>query len=64
LNELEFWEQYGLYLIRWQLSTPILAYILYRLKKYPVLVATIVANFVGGLLFFWIDRLIFTFGGG
>lgn len=51
--------QYGLYLVRWQLSTPILAAVLFVLSWTDTIVATIVANLIGGLVFFWIDRFIF-----
>lgn len=54
------WKRYGLYLIRWQLSTPILAGVLYVLSGTGKLTATIIANFIGGLIFFWVDRFIFT----
>ncbi|MFA6134068.1 MAG: hypothetical protein WC869_08650 [Phycisphaerae bacterium] len=51
--------KYLLYLVRWQLSTPILAVCVWWLATYGPTVSTIVANFVGGLIFFWIDRWIF-----
>ena len=54
------YKQYGLYLIRWQLSTPILAVALVVLATTNKLVATIVANLIGGLIFFWVDKFIFT----
>ncbi len=53
------WKRYGLYLIRWQLSTPILAGVLLVLSSTDKIMATVIANFVGGLIFFWIDKLIF-----
>lgn len=53
-------KQYLLYLIRWQLSTPILALVLIWLSDFNVTIATIIANFIGGLIFFWVDRFIFT----
>lgn len=53
-------KRYGLYLIRWQLSTPILAAVLYLLAGLGALTATIIANLIGGLIFFWVDRFIFT----
>ncbi|NLA38893.1 MAG: hypothetical protein GX882_05860 [Methanomicrobiales archaeon] len=53
-------KRYGLYLIRWQLSTPILAGVLYLLAGLGALTATIIANLIGGLIFFWVDRFIFT----
>ena len=52
-------KKYILYLIRWQLSTPILAVVLILLAKMPTLIATVIANFAGGLIFFWVDRFIF-----
>lgn len=53
-------KRYGLYLIRWQLSTPILAVVLYWLASTGEVVATTIANLIGGLIFFWVDRFIFT----
>lgn len=43
------------YLIRWQLSTPLL----YLIVRYiPGWKGVVVANFVGGLIFFEVDRWI------
>ena len=53
-------KRYGLYLVRWQLSTPILAGVLALLGGLGALAATIIANLVGGLIFFWVDKFIFT----
>jgi hypothetical protein len=53
-------KRYLLYLVRWQLSTPILAGVLYFLASMSALTATIIANLIGGLIFFWVDRFIFT----
>ncbi|MDK2989526.1 MAG: hypothetical protein PWR16_1055 [Methanoculleus sp.] len=53
-------KRYGLYLVRWQLSTPILAGVLALLGGLGALAATIIANLIGGLIFFWVDRFIFT----
>jgi len=53
-------KRYFLYLVRWQLSTPILAGVLYLLGSFSALAATIIANIIGGLIFFWVDRFIFT----
>ena len=53
-------KRYFAYLIRWQLSTPILYFVIVWLANYDNLVATIVANFIGGLIFFWVDQYIFT----
>jgi hypothetical protein len=54
------WKRYGLYLIRWQLSTPILAGVLVVLSNVDKITGTIIANFIGGLIFFWVDKVIFT----
>lgn len=53
-------KRYGLYLIRWQLSTPILAGVLYILSGTGKVMATTIANLIGGLIFFWVDKFIFT----
>lgn len=53
-------KRYALYLLRWQLSTPILAVVLVWLSDFNVTFATVVANLIGGLIFFWVDRFIFT----
>lgn len=47
-----------MYLIRWQLSTPILALVLYLLN-YNQIIETIIANLIGGMIFFWVDKKIF-----
>jgi len=47
-----------LYLVRWQLSTPILWLVVRNLGA--GLWQTIVANLIGGSIFFWVDRFIFT----
>ncbi len=52
-------KKYIFYLIRWQLSTPILAIVLVVLADLNEWVATIIANLIGGLIFFWVDRFIF-----
>ena len=52
--------RYALYLVRWQLSTPLLAVVLIWLDSLGALAATVVANLIGGLIFFWVDRFIFT----
>lgn len=51
-------KKFILYLIRWELSTPILAIVLYYLP-FITLTNTIIANLIGGIIFFWVDRLIF-----
>jgi len=52
-------KRYFLYLCRWQLSTPILAVVLIWLSTLDRWVATAIANFIGGLIFFWVDSFIF-----
>lgn len=47
-----------LYLVRWQLSTPILTICLWLFSGLGILTSTIVANLIGGLLFFKIDKRI------
>ncbi|MGB7788367.1 hypothetical protein [Methanoregula sp.] len=54
------YKRYGLYLLRWQASTPILAGVGIILASTGQLVAAIVANLIGGLIFFWVDQFIFT----
>lgn len=51
-------KKYFLYLLRWQLSTPILALVLCILHTNEIL-ETVLANLVGGMIFFWVDRKIF-----
>ena len=53
--------KFMLYLLRWQLSTPILAACLYFLK-FSTLINTIIANLIGGIIFYWIDKRIISGG--
>lgn len=59
-------KRYVLYLIRWQLSTPILAPIVAYFKHSSSIFGTVqdweaaaIANLIGGLIFFWVDQFIF-----
>ncbi|MBN2735669.1 MAG: hypothetical protein JXR70_01730 [Spirochaetales bacterium] len=53
-------KRYFLYLLRWQASTPILAAFVWLLTDHiGAMATTILANLVGGLIFFWIDKMIF-----
>jgi hypothetical protein len=52
--------RYILYLVRWQLSTPVLACCWLYFDRLGTLWATVLANLIGGLLFFWVDRFIFS----
>jgi len=51
-------KRFLLYLIRWQLSTPILWLVVRNLGA--GLWQTMVANLIGGSIFFWVDKFIFT----
>jgi hypothetical protein len=52
--------RFSLYTLRWQLSTPVLYLCLvYTKQHFGDLAATILANFVGACIFFFVDRLIF-----
>jgi len=50
--------KFSLYLLRWQLSTPILWFVVKNLGV--GIWSTILANLIGGIIFFWVDRFIFT----
>ena len=52
--------RYGLYLLRWQASTPLLAAVEVVLFTTGPLIAAVAANLIGGLIFFWVDQYIFT----
>jgi len=49
-----------LYLIRWQLSTPILWLVVRNLGT--GVESVIIGNLIGGIVFFGVDRIIFTKG--
>lgn len=51
-----------LYLIRWQLSTPILAFAMVAFVELGTWWATIIANLIGASIFFFVDRMIFQRG--
>lgn len=46
-------------MLRWQCSTPILAIVIWALN-FGTLIETIIANFIGSIIFFFVDRLIFS----
>lgn len=52
-------KRYLFYLIRWQASTFILAPVAILLSSQNKWIQIAVGNLIGGMLFFWIDRLIF-----
>ena len=50
----------ALYLIRWQLSTPILAIVtFYLVSEFGSIVSAVIANLIGGLIFYKVDKHIF-----
>ena len=51
-------EKLSLYVLRWQLSTPIL-YLVMAVFKLPDFEKVVLANFIGALVFFPVDELIF-----
>ncbi len=51
-------KRFILYLLRWQLSTPLLWLVIRQLGA--GLLPTVTANLIGGGIFFWVDRFIFT----
>ena len=53
-------KRYLAYLLRWQASTPILAGVGIILAGMGQIIAAIIANLIGGLIFFWVDMFIFT----
>ena len=51
-------KRFLLYLFRWQLSTPILWLVVKQLGV--GIWSTVAANLIGGAIFFWVDKFIFT----
>jgi len=55
-------EDFALYALRWQLSTlvlaPVIAYLTQQ-KKVNFIYATAVGNFIGAIVFFFVDKAIF-----
>ena len=59
-------KKFILYALRWQLSTPILAPVLIYCNgvfsndtNINFIIATVLANFIGSCIFFWVDKFIF-----
>lgn len=50
-------KKFSVYLFRWQLSTPILWAVVYWAG--PDLKGTIIANLIGGCVFYFVDKKIF-----
>jgi len=53
-------KRFFVYVCRWQLSTPVLALCTGGLTIISIK-NSLVANFLGACIFFWIDKKIFTF---
>ena len=51
-------KKYILYILRWEMSTPVIALVLYLLP-FNYLIKTIIANLIGGMIIFFVDRKIF-----
>lgn len=52
-------KKFLLYLLRWEMSTPILAICVAVLSGIGSFWASVIANAIGAAIFFWVDRLIF-----
>ena len=52
-------KRFALYLLRWQLSSPILALCMWAMGGWNIVLATIVANLIGGCIFYFVDKRIF-----
>lgn len=54
-------KRFLVYLLRWQLSTPIIALVTYLIvEECGALITAIIANLIGGVIFYKIDKLIFS----
>ena len=52
-------KRFLMYMLRWQMSTPILAVVNIILASMNEWTACIIANFIGSLIFYWVDKYIF-----
>ena len=53
-------KRFLMYAFRWQLSTPVYALILYFVSnRLGYTEKTILANFIGACIFYWVDKFIF-----
>lgn len=52
-------KRFIIYLMRWQLSGVILAPCIYLLSDYGSIVSAIVANLIGGTIFYKLDKYLF-----
>lgn len=53
-------KRFLLYEARWQCSSPILAVCMWVMGEWNVVVATVIANLIGAIIMYPIDRLIFS----
>lgn len=51
-------KRFILYLLRWETSTPVIALVLYLLNTNEI-IETIIANLIGGIIFYFVDKKIF-----
>jgi hypothetical protein len=54
-------KKFTIYALRWETSTPVIALCLWLLP-FNTLVNTVIANFIGAVIFFKVDALIFNKG--
>ena len=52
-------KRFILYIFRWELSSPILAVCLFWLEPMGIVAATVIANLIGGTIFYFVDKKIF-----
>lgn len=55
-------KRFCLYALRWQCSTPVLALCLFWLGGLGEWPATIIANLIGSIIFYFVDKIIFREG--
>ena len=52
--------RFAAYMLRWQLSTPVLALCIAALPEVSPVWSAVIANLVGGALFYYVDKRIFS----
>ena len=52
-------KRFLLYEARWQCSSPVLALCMWAMGGWNIVVATVVANLIGGCMFYFVDKRIF-----
>lgn len=52
-------KKFLLYEARWQASSPILALCMWLMGDWNIVIATIIANLIGGCIFYFVDKRIF-----